>query len=48
MEIYINGHKNDYTPLLPVTWKNFFQELLQDENYIPKDHGIVTAWIPSR
>jgi prophage DNA circulation protein len=41
MDIYINGNKIDYKPLFPLTWGNFFQKLLQDDNYIPKDHGIV-------
>jgi hypothetical protein len=41
MEIYVNGNKIDYQPLFPLTWGNFFQKLLQHENYIPKDHGIV-------
>lgn len=41
MEIYVNGNKIDYQPLFPLTWGNFFQKLLQNDNYIPKDHGIV-------
>lgn len=41
MDIYINGNKIDYKPIFPLTWGNFFQKLLQDDNYIPKDHGIV-------
>lgn len=41
MEIYVNQKKIDYQPLFPLTWKNFFQKMLQDENYIAKDHGIV-------
>ncbi len=43
MEIYINGNKIDYQPLFPLTWGNFFQKLLENENYIPKDHGIVAV-----
>ena len=41
MDIYINGNQIDYKPLFPLTWGNFFQKLLQESNYIPKDHGIV-------
>lgn len=41
MEIYVNDCKIDYQPEFPLTWGNFFQKLLQDENYIRKDHGIV-------
>lgn len=41
MDIFINGQKIDYKPLFPLTWRNFFQKLLQDGNYIAKDHGIV-------
>ncbi len=41
MNIYVNEEKIDYQPLFPLTWGNFFQKLLQDNNYIPKDHGIV-------
>lgn len=41
MDIYINGNIIDYQPLFPLTWGNFFQKLLENENYIPKDHGIV-------
>ena len=41
MEIYVNDCKIDYQPMFPLTWGNFFQKLLQDENYIKKDHGIV-------
>lgn len=41
MEIYINGNKIDYSPLFPLTWGNFFKKLLENENYIPRDHGIV-------
>lgn len=41
MEIYINGSKIDYQPLFPLTWGNFFQKLLENPNYIAKDHGIV-------
>lgn len=43
MEIYINGNIIDYQPLFPLTWGNFFQKLLENENYIPKDHGIVAV-----
>jgi len=43
MEIYINGIKIDYQPVFPLTWGNFFQRLLENENYIPKDHGIVAV-----
>ncbi len=39
MDIIINGDKVDFQPLFPLTWKSFFQKLLQ--NHIPKDHGIV-------
>jgi hypothetical protein len=41
MEIYVNDHKVDYQPMFPLTWGNLFQELLKNENYIKKDHGIV-------
>lgn len=41
MEIYINGSQIDYQPLFPLTWGNFFQKLLENQDYIPKDHGIV-------
>lgn len=41
MEIYVNDHKIDYQPMFPLTWGNLFQGLLQNENYIKKDHGIV-------
>ena len=41
MEIYVNDHKIDYKPMFPLTWGNLFQKLLQNENYIQKDHGIV-------
>lgn len=41
MDIYINGNQIDYKPLFPLTWGNFLQKLLQESNYIPKDHGIV-------
>lgn len=43
MEIYINGNIIDYQPLFPLTWANFFQKLLENENYIPRDHGIVAV-----
>lgn len=43
MEIYINGIKIDYQPVFPLTWGNFFQRLLENEDYIPKDHGIVAV-----
>jgi hypothetical protein len=41
MDIYVNDHKIDYQPMFPLTWGNLFQKLLQNENYIRKDHGIV-------
>lgn len=41
MNIYVNEKKIDYQPLFPLTWGNFFQKLLQEDDYIPKDHGIV-------
>ena len=41
MDIYVNEDKIDFTPLFPLTWGNFFRELLQEPGYIPKDHGIV-------
>jgi hypothetical protein len=41
MEIYVNDSKIDYQPIFPLTWRNLFQKLLQEENYINKDHGIV-------
>ena len=41
MEIYVNDHKIDYQPMFPLTWGNLFQKLLQNGNYIEKDHGIV-------
>lgn len=43
MEIYINGNIIDYRPVFPLTWGNFFQRLLANEDYIPKDHGIVAV-----
>ena len=41
MEIFVNDSKIDYQPMFPLTWGNLFQKLLQNENYIRKDHGIV-------
>jgi hypothetical protein len=41
MEIYVNDGKINYQPVFPLTWRDLFQKLLQDENYIRKDHGIV-------
>ncbi|MGD2092183.1 MAG: hypothetical protein PVH61_38795 [Candidatus Aminicenantes bacterium] len=41
MDIYVNDDKIDYQPMFPLTWRNLFQQLLQNENYIKKDHGIV-------
>jgi len=41
MEIYVNDCKIDYQPMFPLTWGNLFQTLLQNGNYIEKDHGIV-------
>ena len=41
MEIYVNDCKIDYLPMFPLSWGNLFQKLLQDKNYIKKDHGIV-------
>lgn len=41
MEIYVDGNKIDYRPMFPLTWGNLFQKLLQNDNYIPRDHGIV-------
>jgi hypothetical protein len=41
MEIYVNDNKVDYQPMFPLTWGNFFQKMLQSNNMIPKDHGIV-------
>jgi hypothetical protein len=41
MEIYVNDYKIDYQPMFPLTWGNLFQKLLQNENHIKKDHGIV-------
>ena len=41
MEIKVNGNKIDYTPEFPLTWGNFLQKLLQEGNYIPKEHGVI-------
>ncbi len=41
MNIFINDTKIDYKPLFPLSWAQFFQKLLQDGNYVKKDHGIV-------
>jgi hypothetical protein len=41
MEIFVNDSKIDYQPMFPLSWGNLFQKLLQNENYIRKDHGIV-------
>jgi hypothetical protein len=41
MDIYVNDRKIDYKPLFPLSWGNLFQKMLQDENFIPKNHGIV-------
>lgn len=41
MEIYINGDIVNYQPLFPLTWANLFQKLLENQDYIPRDHGIV-------
>ncbi len=45
MEIYVNDSKIDYKPLFPLTWGTFFQKLLQNENYILKNHGIVKVTV---
>jgi hypothetical protein len=41
MDIYVNDNRINFTPLFPLTWGNFFQKLLQETDFIPKDHGIV-------
>lgn len=41
MDIFVNQQPIDYKPIFPLTWGNLFQKLLQNDNYIPKDHGIV-------
>jgi hypothetical protein len=41
MDIYVNNKKISYQPLFPLTWGNFFKKLLQDDDFIPRDHGIV-------
>ncbi|MCP5049814.1 MAG: hypothetical protein GY940_21780 [bacterium] len=41
MDIFVNDNKIDYKPLFPLTWSNFFQKLLQNNDWIPGDHGIV-------
>lgn len=41
MDIFINGEPVAYKPVFPLSWGNLFQKLLQDNMYIPKDHGIV-------
>lgn len=41
MEIYVNDSKIDYQPMFPLTWRDLFQKLLQNDNYINKEHGIV-------
>jgi hypothetical protein len=41
MDIYVNDIKSNYKPMFPLSWGNLFQKLLQGENYIPKNHGIV-------
>ena len=42
MDIYVNDRKIDYKPLFPLSWGNLFQNMLQDEKYIPKNHGIIS------
>jgi hypothetical protein len=41
MDIYVNDASIDYKPMFPLTWGNLFQKLLQEDDYIPRDHGIV-------
>ncbi len=41
MDIYVNDNKIGYKPMFPLTWGNFFQKMLQEPEYIKKDHGIV-------
>jgi len=41
MEIYVNENKIDFKPIFPLSWGNLLQKLLQNDNYIPKNHGIV-------
>lgn len=41
MKIYVNDNPIEYIPMFPLTWGNFFQKLLQNEQFINKDHGIV-------
>lgn len=41
MDIYVNEKPIDYKPKFPLTWGNLFQKLLQEDAYIPSDHGIV-------
>ena len=41
MDVYVNDNKIAYTPLFPLTWGNLFQKLLQNDQFIPNNHGIV-------
>lgn len=41
MDIYVNDNKIAYKPMFPLTWGNFFQKMLQEPEYMKKDHGIV-------
>jgi hypothetical protein len=41
MDINVNDNKIGYQPMFPLTWGNFFQKMLENNDYIPKDHGIV-------
>lgn len=41
MEIKVNGNKIDYKPVFPLTWGNFLQKIIQEGNYIPKEHGVI-------
>ncbi len=41
MDIYVDGNKIEFVPLFPLTWGTLFQKMLQNESYIPKNHGIV-------
>ena len=40
MDIYVNERKIDFSPKLPLSWKDFFQKLLT-ENHIKGSHSIV-------
>jgi hypothetical protein len=41
MDIYVNDRIIDYKPLFPLSWGSFFRKILQKDDYIPSNHGII-------